>query len=144
MSNSDCTKNWEHGPVQIQKKNIYIGFLFENPCLHLSNQITDISYSFQVVRDQRGHTLKNQLFSSPDPFAITCRLSPSSLTISSNIFSDTTEWICMKLKMVVPQSILHKMTVWIFDLLKNMAIITKNRTQDLDSRFFHIFPNSQV
>ena len=71
---------------------------------------------------------------------VRCRRS-SSLTISSNVFSsETTEYICMKPIMTFSQSILHKLTIWVFDRLKNTTAFTENRTQGSDSRFLHITP----
>ena len=78
--------------------------------------------------------------------ACRCLLLSSSVVIVNNFsnifFSETTAQICMKLTgiMNVPQSILHKMTLLIFDRFKNMATVAKNRTQGSDSRFLHISP----
>ena len=61
------------------------------------------------------------------------------VNILTQIFSsETTEWIQMTLCMVVAQRILHKDFASIFDLLRNMAAVTKNRTYWSDRRFTHI------
>ena len=39
--------------------------------------------------------------------------------------------------MIIPYGILHKVFAWIFDLLKNMTAVTKNRIYGSDQRFSH-------
>ena len=57
------------------------------------------------------------------------------LTFSNINFPETTGQNLMKLGMIVPQGTLHKMTVGIFYPLKNMAAVTKNRTQGTKDSF---------
>ena len=77
--------------------------------------------------------------------AITWRQSlPSSLVVVNNLselFSSDTIWpIDTKLGINVSWGILHRTDVGIFDSLKNMAALTKNRTKGSDSIFSHTSP----
>ena len=59
----------------------------------------------------------------------------------SKIFSfDTILPIETKLGISVPWGVLHRIEVGFFDLSKNMATVTKNRTWGSDSSFSHISP----
>ena len=51
------------------------------------------------------------------------------VNISKKIFSEIAEWIWLQLCMIVPEGILHKVIASIFELLKNMAAITKKIEQ---------------
>ena len=76
--------------------------------------------------------------------AVAITLHPSSSVVINNFsklfFSETTRPIKTKLGMDVPWSILHRIVVGIFYLSKNMAAVTKNRTNGSDSSFSHISP----
>ena len=58
----------------------------------------------------------------------------------SKISSDTTGPIGTKLGTNISWVIVHRTDVGIFDPLKNMAAITKNRTNWSDSSFSYIYP----
>ena len=76
--------------------------------------------------------------------AIVIAWRPSSSSSLTNLqkSSPLNEWIWIKLDVIVLQSILHKMTVWSFDLLKTwIDAVTKNRTQGSDSSFMDISQN---
>ena len=71
--------------------------------------------------------------------AITWHLLLSSVIVSnfSNMFSsETTEWIWMKLSMIILWGILHKVDAWIFDQLKSMTTSTEKKSISVKQQIF--------